>query len=199
MHINAADWLYPFSMGMGFSTALQHLTGAYQENPSARECSVPLDQPRSSRADFSGMNKAVSKGGRERGFGSPYYANPWVAITRKIPFRLSAPQKRRQRKRLRSVDNVVATVDRTLKKHDMNSAMSIERWKEEMPTEAEMRARDKYTMFDRKERKYRKGIHSGFDRFPLVLDWSLRLGLMTGEIELPKWTRVSQRLNPPGF
>lgn len=29
-----------------------------------------------------------------------------------------------------------------------------------MPTEAEMLPRDKYTMFDRKEKRYRKGIHS---------------------------------------
>ncbi|KAI9681938.1 MAG: hypothetical protein M1822_007016 [Bathelium mastoideum] len=36
----------------------------------------------------------------------------------------------------------------------------IERWKAEMPTEGEMLPRDKYTMFDRKEKKYRKGIHS---------------------------------------
>ncbi|KAL9128625.1 MAG: hypothetical protein Q9217_002721 [Psora testacea] len=80
----------------------------------------------------------------------------------KIPFRLSSPQKRRQRKRLRLVDNVVATVDRTLKKYDMKPASSLERWKEEMPTEAEMRARDKYSMFDRKEKSYRKGVHSEF-------------------------------------
>lgn len=39
-----------------------------------------------------------------------------------------------------------------------------------------MLPRDKYTMFDRKARGYRKGVH-----------------------KLPKWTRVSQRLNPPGF
>ena len=52
----------------------------------------------------------------------------------------------------------------------------IERWKAEMPTEQEMLPKDKYTIFDKKERKYRKGIH-----------------------KLPKWTRVSQRLNPPGF
>lgn len=45
-----------------------------------------------------------------------------------------------------------------------------------MPTEEEMLAKDKYTFFDRYEKKYRKGIH-----------------------KLPKWTRVSQRLNPPGF
>ncbi|KAL1296633.1 hypothetical protein AAFC00_000119 [Neodothiora populina] len=52
----------------------------------------------------------------------------------------------------------------------------LERWKVEMPTEAEMLPRDKYTMFDRKAKHYRKGVH-----------------------KLPKWTRVSQRLNPPGF
>ena len=52
----------------------------------------------------------------------------------------------------------------------------IERWKIEMPTEAEMLARDKYTLFDKKAKGYRKGVH-----------------------KLPKWTRVSQRLNPPGF
>lgn len=37
---------------------------------------------------------------------------------------------------------------------------SLERWKAEMPTEAEMLPRDKYTMFDRKVKRYRKGIHS---------------------------------------
>jgi hypothetical protein len=52
----------------------------------------------------------------------------------------------------------------------------IERWKVEMPTEAEMLAKDKYTLFDKKAKGYRKGVH-----------------------KLPKWTRVSQRLNPPGF
>jgi hypothetical protein len=52
----------------------------------------------------------------------------------------------------------------------------IERWKIEMPTEAEMLAKDKYTLFDKKAKGYRKGVH-----------------------KLPKWTRVSQRLNPPGF
>ncbi|KAG9536525.1 hypothetical protein KCU79_g19110, partial [Aureobasidium melanogenum] len=58
----------------------------------------------------------------------------------------------------------------------MGTIKLLERWKADMPTEAEMLPRDKYTMFDRKEKKYRKGIH-----------------------KLPKWTRVSQRVNPPGF
>lgn len=34
------------------------------------------------------------------------------------------------------------------------------RWKMEMPTEAEMLPKDKYTVFDRKVKRYRKGIHS---------------------------------------
>ena len=79
---------------------------------------------------------------------------------RKIPWRLSSPQKRRQRKRLRLVDNVISTIDNALKKQNMESTTKLERWKEEMPTEAEMRPKDKYTMFDRKEKRYRKGIHS---------------------------------------
>ena len=84
-----------------------------------------------------------------------------TSIHRKIPWRLSAPQKRRQRKRLRLVDNVVATVDNALKKQNMESTTNLERWKAEMPTEAEMRPKDKYTIFDRKAKGYRKGIHSG--------------------------------------
>ncbi|KAK3332521.1 mitochondrial 54S ribosomal protein YmL31 [Podospora appendiculata] len=93
----------------------------------------------------------------------------------KIPWKLSTPQKLRQRRRLRAVDNVVATVDAALAKQG-ETLKALERWKEEMPTEAEMLPKDKYTMFDRKAKRYRKGIH-----------------------RLPKWTRVSQRLNPPGY
>lgn len=36
----------------------------------------------------------------------------------------------------------------------------LERWKADMPTEAEMLPRDKYTIFDRKAKHYRKGVHS---------------------------------------
>jgi len=53
---------------------------------------------------------------------------------------------------------------------------AVERWKDEMPIEQEMVPKDKYTIFDRKEKKYRKSIR-----------------------KLPKWTRVSQRVNPPGY
>ncbi|KAL8913064.1 MAG: hypothetical protein Q9171_002044 [Xanthocarpia ochracea] len=78
---------------------------------------------------------------------------------RKIPFRLSAPQKARQRKRLRAVDTVIAVVDNALRKQG-NTLKEVERWKVEMPREEEMRPKDKYTVFDRKEKRYRKGIHS---------------------------------------
>ncbi|KAF3936256.1 hypothetical protein ABW19_dt0206123 [Dactylella cylindrospora] len=93
----------------------------------------------------------------------------------KIPWRLSRPQKYRQRQRLRRVDRVVETIDNALAKYGMKS-QAVETWKAEMPTEAEMSPKDKYTLFDKKHRGYRKGIH-----------------------KLPKWTRVSQRINPIGF
>ncbi|KAI1105928.1 mitochondrial 54S ribosomal protein YmL31 [Jackrogersella minutella] len=93
----------------------------------------------------------------------------------KIPWRLSKFQKARQRKRLRSVDAVVATIETALARKG-ETLKALDTWKETMPTEAEMLPKDKYTIFDRKVKRYRKGIH-----------------------KLPKWTRVSQRLNPPGY
>ncbi|KAF2469358.1 mitochondrial ribosomal protein subunit L31 [Lindgomyces ingoldianus] len=93
----------------------------------------------------------------------------------KIPFRLSRHQKSRQRLRLRHVDHVISTLSSALAKQ-AKSIRKIERWKEVMPIEQEMLAKDKYSVFDRKVKRYRKGMH-----------------------KVPKWTRVSQRLNPPGF
>ncbi|KAJ5499333.1 Ribosomal protein L31 mitochondrial, partial [Penicillium expansum] len=85
------------------------------------------------------------------------------------------PQKARQRKRLRSVDRVVDTVSAALERNGQTSK-AVTRWFAEMPREEEMLPKDKYTLFDKKEKSYRKSIH-----------------------KLPKWTRVSQRVNPPGF
>ena len=42
------------------------------------------------------------------------------------------------------------------------SMKKVERWKMEMPTEAEMLPKDKYSVFDRKVKRYRKGIHSTY-------------------------------------
>ncbi|KAF1964371.1 mitochondrial ribosomal protein subunit L31 [Bimuria novae-zelandiae CBS 107.79] len=93
----------------------------------------------------------------------------------KVPWRLSRHQKYRHRERLRNVDTVVSTLDTALARLNQ-SLKKVEAWKKEMPTEQEMLPKDKYTVFDRKVKRYRKGIH-----------------------KVPKWTRVSQRLNPPGF
>lgn len=57
------------------------------------------------------------------------------------------------------VDNVVAVVDNALARKG-TTAKAVERWKMEMPREGEMVPRDKYSMFDRKEKTYRKGVHS---------------------------------------
>lgn len=57
------------------------------------------------------------------------------------------------------MDSVVATVDSALEKKGL-TIKSLEVWKADMPTEAEMLPKDKYTLFDRKAKRYRKGIHS---------------------------------------
>ncbi|ROV94736.1 hypothetical protein VSDG_06200 [Cytospora chrysosperma] len=109
-------------------------------------------------------------------FGPFRFTNPLRSgLLWKIPWRLSKFQKRRQRNRLRAVDSVVDTLETALAKKG-ETVKALERWRAEMPREGEMLAKDKYTIFDRKEKRYRKGIH-----------------------KLPKWTRVSQRLNPPGY
>lgn len=54
---------------------------------------------------------------------------------------------------------MVSVVDQALAKAGME-IKPVERWKAEMPKEQEMVPRDKYTIFDRKEKKYRKAIHS---------------------------------------
>lgn len=57
------------------------------------------------------------------------------------------------------VDNVISVVDNALARNG-TTAKAVERWKKEMPREEEMVPRDKYSMFDRKEKTYRKGVHS---------------------------------------
>ena len=113
---------------------------------------------------------------------------------------MSKFQKLRQRRRLRAVDNVVDTIEQALAKKG-ETVKAVERWRAEMPTEAEMLPKDKYTVFARNEKRYRKGIHSMYHH----LDTSLnnRQGQTLTRhcffTEVPKWTRVSQRVNPPGY
>jgi hypothetical protein len=79
----------------------------------------------------------------------------------KRPWRLSSPQKARQRKRLRLVDRVVDVVSAALLRNGhAHTTKAVQRWYTEMPREEEMLPKDKYSIFDRKEKKYRKGIHS---------------------------------------
>jgi hypothetical protein len=54
---------------------------------------------------------------------------------------------------------VVDTISAALQKGGMTSK-AVDRWYREMPREEEMLPKDKYTIFDRKEKSYRKGIHS---------------------------------------
>ncbi|KAA8629824.1 hypothetical protein SMACR_05284 [Sordaria macrospora] len=109
-------------------------------------------------------------------FGAFKFTNPLSGgLLWKIPWRMSKFQKLRQRRRLRAVDSVVDTIENALAKKG-ETVKAVQRWRAEMPTEAEMLPKDKYTVFARNEKRYRKGIH-----------------------KVPKWTRVSQRVNPPGY
>jgi hypothetical protein len=73
---------------------------------------------------------------------------------------------------------------------------SLERWKAEMPTEAEMMPRDKYTMFDRKAKRYRKGIHSMFPSGPC--DCSRAVWLTSG-FRAPQVDPCVPKNQPPWF
>ncbi|CAO1618025.1 unnamed protein product [Parajaminaea phylloscopi] len=88
----------------------------------------------------------------------------------KNPWRLSSPRKMRVRERLRDVDQVIATVAASgIQCRALTRAL-------ELPTEAEMDPRDKYSTFDKKGRGFRKSVH-----------------------KVPKWTRLTLRTNPKGF
>lgn len=106
----------------------------------------------------------------------------------KIPWRMSMGQKARQRQRLKQVDNVIKQL--TLGLHvarcetkgiQYDDALKMrKKFKPGIkmlrlynkssffPKEEQMSTKNKYTVFDRKERDYRKGIH-----------------------KVPKWTKVS--------
>lgn len=114
----------------------------------------------------------------------------------KIPWKLSAPQKRRQRQRLRDVDNVIKQL--TLGLHVMRSQTKGSTFEEAIhakkmfkprseamrlinkpaifPKENQMSSKDKYTVFSKTDNGYRKGVH-----------------------KVPKWTKLSLRRNPKFF
>lgn len=73
----------------------------------------------------------------------------------------------------------------------------IERWKAEMPTEAEMLPRDKYTMFDRKAKHYRKGVHS--KKLIRKLDFIYSNMLTHSTHRAPEMDQSVPKTEPPGF
>lgn len=102
---------------------------------------------------------------------------------------MSPTRKARQRLRLKAVDDVIATVRAsgvqtlslvrpTSTSCLASSLTSCARQTRclELPTEQEMPARDKYTVFSRYGKNYRKGIH-----------------------KVPHFTKITSRVNPKGF
>ncbi|KAG5517950.1 hypothetical protein PMAC_000405 [Pneumocystis sp. 'macacae'] len=77
---------------------------------------------------------------------------------KKMPWRLSRTRKLRQRRRLRKVDLVISTLQDSLSKNGL-TCRALERHIREITPEAKMRPKDKYTVFDKKKKEYRKGIH----------------------------------------
>ncbi|KAI0928323.1 hypothetical protein AcW1_005602 [Taiwanofungus camphoratus] len=88
----------------------------------------------------------------------------------KTPWKLSPTRKANARARLKRVDTVIEAVRASgVQCAALTKAL-------ELPKEHEMLPRDKYTVFTRHARGYRKGIH-----------------------KVPKWTRLTLRTNPKGF
>lgn len=114
----------------------------------------------------------------------------------KIPWRMSSHQKQRVRHRLRDVDEVLKQVNLGLhvqrcEKKGISYQEAIEMPKKLkprieslrllnkssfFPKESQMSSKDKYTVFDKKAKDYRKGVH-----------------------KVPKWTKLSLRRNPKFF
>ncbi|KAG2172627.1 hypothetical protein INT44_002642 [Umbelopsis vinacea] len=88
----------------------------------------------------------------------------------KNPFRMSATRKANVRKRLKAVDDVIATVSASgVECKALDQAMQL-------PRECEMLARDKYSVFSRHSKGHRKSLH-----------------------KVPKFTKKTIRTSPPGF
>ena len=96
----------------------------------------------------------------------------------KKPWKMSAPQKTRLRKRMKTVDENIAVLFESLKLPGQESTgyRKIDYLYHELPKEKDMTPRDKYTTFSRTAKGYRKSLHL-----------------------VPKWTRRSFRENPKFF
>ncbi|QPG73762.1 hypothetical protein FOA43_001076 [Brettanomyces nanus] len=93
----------------------------------------------------------------------------------KRPWRLSSTQKYRQRKRMQQVDANIENLFQGLKANSMKTR-KVNQLKYDFPKEKDMEAKDKYTVFNKHSRGYRKAAHF-----------------------VPKWTKLSLRDNPKHF
>lgn len=89
---------------------------------------------------------------------------------------MARPQKARHRKRLKTVDETIATVAQGLQMEGSSTINKLNFLDKRFPKESEMPARDKYWVFSRYARGYRKGAN-----------------------RQPKFTKISNRTNPEGF
>lgn len=93
----------------------------------------------------------------------------------KVPRVMSQHQKFRHRLRMKTVDRNVERILQGLKS-TKQSCSTVDKFLKNVPKESEMAPRDKYTIFSRKTKTYRKGAH-----------------------RQPKFTRVTNRNIPKGF
>lgn len=88
---------------------------------------------------------------------------------------MSRHQKQRLRRRLRTVDSVLETLKAGLDKLNFKST-TLEKVIAATPKESEMSPKDKYWVFNKKSKGYRKSAHLQ-----------------------PKWTRITNRVPPKNF
>ncbi|KAI0464299.1 hypothetical protein LJB42_001905 [Komagataella kurtzmanii] len=93
----------------------------------------------------------------------------------KRPWRMSKPQKYRLRKRMQLVDSNIDIIYQGLTKEGL-SCKVIDNLKQNFPKEHEVLPKNKYTVFNKTAKNYRKGVHL-----------------------VPKWTKKSLRENPEFF
>lgn len=95
----------------------------------------------------------------------------------------------RARLRLKSVDEVIATVQESgVTCSALDKAL-------ELLTEAEMRPKDKYSTFSRTSPGYRKSLHKVRSPSRALVDGAE----LIRDSQVPKWTRLTLRESPHGF
>lgn len=119
-------------------------------------CLVSLRRHHDARS-LSSVANVTGRAAMVRGDSAVCFSLTSLPLIRKVPWRLSGPRKQRVRERLRNVDDVIATIEKSgVACKSLDRALAL-------PKESEMPARDKYTVFNRNSRGFRKGIHKVCD------------------------------------